>query len=89
MAKSDLATRPMFHFKETGVRTHVLTCFIALIMAKAIEQRTGLPLRAVVDELWKVPDARLYHSPTRKRITIRSNIPVHAAKILRKLQVPY
>lgn len=89
MAKSDLATRPVFHFKESAVRTHVLTCFIALIMARAMEQRTRMSLRVVVDELWKVTDATLYHPSTQKRITIRSNIPDLATKILRKLKVPY
>jgi transposase len=89
MAKSDLATRPIFHFKETAIRVHLLICFIALIMARMIEQRTATSLRTTVDALWKVTDATLYHPLTQKRTTIRANIPDRTAQILRKLKTPY
>lgn len=89
MTKSDLAARPIFHFTEEPIRIHLLICFIALIVARAAELRTGLSIRAVVDALWKVTDATLYHPMTQKRITIRSNIPEQTQKILRKLNVPY
>lgn len=89
MAKSDLATRPIFHFKETAIRTHLLICFMALVLARMIEQRTGMSIRAVVDALWKVTDATLYHPQTQKRITIRANIPDQTVQILRKLEMPY
>ena len=89
MAKSDLAARPIFHFKEVAIRVHLLVCFIALVMARSIELKTGLSIRAVVDALWKVTDATLYHPTTQKRITIRSNIPDKTEQILRKLKTPY
>ena len=89
MAKSDLAARPIFHFKEVAIRVHLLVCFIALVMARSIELKTGLSIRAVVDALWKVTDATLYHPTTQKRITIRSNIPDQTEQILRKLKTPY
>jgi len=84
MAKSDLGARPIFHGAETAIRTHLLICFVALIMARAIETRTALSLRNVVDALWSVTDAILYHPQTKERITIRSHIPSETQKILRK-----
>jgi transposase len=89
MAKSDLATRPIFHFEQTAIRTHLLICFIALIIARTIEKRTGGSIRAAIDELWKVTDATLYHPASSRRITLRSTIPDQTAKILRKLNMPY
>lgn len=89
MAKSDLATRPIFHFNEVPIRVHLSICFMALVMARMIEQRTGMSIRAAVDEIWKVTDAALYHPLTQKRITIRANIPAQTVQILRKLGMPY
>lgn len=89
MTKSDLAARPIFHFTEDPIRIHLLICFMALIVARAAELRTGLSIRAVVDALWTVTDATLYHPMTKKRLTIRSNIPIQTQTILRKLKVPY
>jgi transposase len=89
MAKSDLGARPVFHRMETAVRTHLLICFVALMMAKAMELRTKRSLRNCIDALWKVTDATLYHPETQKRTTIRSNIPLETRQILRKLKVPY
>ena len=89
MTKSDLAARPIFHFTEDPIRIHLLICFMALILARAAELRTGLSIRAVVDALWTVTDATLYHPMTNKRVTIRSNIPIQTRTILRKLKVPY
>jgi len=84
MAKSDLAARPIFHRAETAVRTHLVICFVALIMARVIGTRTSLSLRNVIDLLWTVTDATLYHPQTKERITIRSHIPLDAQQILRK-----
>ena len=89
MAKSDLATRPIFHRNETAIRTHLLICFVALVMARTIETRTGLSLRGFIDSLWKVTDATLYHPPTKQRLIIRAPVPDEAQKILRKFKVPY
>jgi len=84
MTKSDLAARPIFHRAETAVRTHLLICFVALVMARVIETRTSLSLRKFIDLLWPVTDATLYHPKTKERITIRSNIPLDTHQILRK-----
>jgi len=89
MAKSDLATRPIFHFDQTAIRVHLLICFIALAMGRAIELRTGRSLRQTVDALWAVTDARLHHHLTGKTAFIRSPMPDTTRKILAALGLSY
>jgi Transposase DDE domain len=89
MAKSDLATRPIFHFQQTAIRVHLLICFIALTVGRAIELRTGRSIRHVVDALWAVTDARLHHPATGQGAVIRSPIPGQAREILAALGLSY
>ena len=37
VAKSDLETRPIFHFKEDPIKLHLLMCFLELVISKHIE----------------------------------------------------
>lgn len=37
-AKSDLGLRPLFHHKEDRVQAHILVCFLALALWRALEQ---------------------------------------------------
>ena len=37
-AKSDLGLRPLFHQKQTRVQAHILVCFLALALWRALEQ---------------------------------------------------
>jgi transposase len=45
-----LQTRPIFHYKEQPIKLHILICFIALVVSKHIELRTGISIRKFVDE---------------------------------------
>ena len=44
MSKTDLETRPIFHHKEDTIRSHVLICFVALIIEKYLELSTNRSL---------------------------------------------
>ena len=72
MAKSDLATRPVFHHKEDAVRAHMVVCFVSLIIGKYIEIKTKTSLRQVVDELWSVTDAQIVDKITGEKFSMRS-----------------
>lgn len=89
MAKSDLASRPVFHFDQTAIRVHLLICFIALAMARALELNTSASLRHNIDAIWKVTDAQLCNRITGQRHVLRSPIPDHAHKIMASLGVSY
>ena len=42
ISKNDLETRPVFHFKEQPIKLHLLICFMALVISKHIELKTGV-----------------------------------------------
>jgi transposase len=42
ISKSDLQTRPIFHFKEEPIKLHILICFAALVLSKHIELSTNM-----------------------------------------------
>jgi transposase len=59
VAKADLETRPIFHFKEEPIKLHLLICFLALVISKHIEIKTGISIRRFNTEAKKVADARM------------------------------
>lgn len=59
MSKSDLNARPIFHHSHDAIKAHALICFMALMIGKFIEIRTGYSLRRVRDLLWQVQEVHL------------------------------
>jgi transposase len=59
ISKNDLQTRPIFHFKEQPIKLHILICFMALVVSKHIELKTGVPIRKFIDESKKVVDGEI------------------------------
>jgi len=40
--KSTLCLRPVYHFKDDRIRSHVLICWLALLLVRIAEVETGL-----------------------------------------------
>ena len=59
MSKSDLQARPIFHRTQEAIRAHMLICFMALMIGKYLEIKTGLSLRKIREELWLVHEAHI------------------------------
>ena len=59
MSKSDLQARPIFHRTQEAIRAHMLICFMALMIGKYLEIKTGLSLRKIREELWQVHEAHI------------------------------
>jgi len=74
MSKTDLQTRPIFHYTHDAIKAHVLLCFMALILGKFLEIKTGLSLRRIRDILWNVHEAHIEDTLTGKQITLQSNL---------------
>lgn len=74
MSKTDLKTRPIFHYMHEAIKAHVLLCFMGLMMGKFLEIKTGLSLRRVRDILWNVQEAHIQDTLTGKCITLQTNI---------------
>lgn len=52
--KSNLLLRPVFHRLEHRIRAHVLICWLALLLTRVAERRTGLTWRRIATELGRV-----------------------------------
>lgn len=89
VSKSDLKTRPIFHFKEGPIKLHMLICFMALAVSKYIELKTASSLRVFLTEAKKITDARLINSITGKNFRIRAKLSPQVIQILKKLNLPH
>jgi transposase len=74
LSKTDLKTRPIFHYTHEAIKAHSLLCFMALMMGKFLEIKTGLSLQRVRDILWNVHEAHLEDKLTGHRITLQTNL---------------
>lgn len=74
MSKTDLKTRPIFHYTHDAIKAHVLLCFIALTAGKFLEIKTGLSLRKIRDILWNIHEVHIEDTLTGKKITLQSNL---------------
>ena len=74
MSKSDLQTRPIFHRTEDAIRSHVLVCFMALMMGKYLEIKTGASIKQIRKQLWKVHEAHLLNEVTGKTHTVQMDV---------------
>lgn len=87
IAKSDLQTRPIFHYKEEPIKLHLLICFMALVVSKHIELQAGMSIRKFIHECKKITDARLKNKLTGKELRIRANHTPETTEILRKFNL--
>jgi transposase len=87
ISKSDLQTRPIFHYKEEPIRLHLLICFMALVITKHIELQTNISIRNFIHECKKITDARLKNQITGMEIRIRANLTNNTVEILRQLNL--
>jgi transposase len=56
--KGTLALRPVFHRKDERIRAHVLICFLALVIIRVAETRTGDTRRTTRAELGTIRQGR-------------------------------
>lgn len=89
ISKNDLQTRPIFHYKEEPVRMHILICFMALVVAKHIELKTGDSIRKFITECKKVSEGRMLNHITNKEIRFKGQITPRTAEYLSKLSAPH
>lgn len=84
ISKSDLQTRPIFHYKEEPIKLHLLICFMALVISKYIELQTNVSIRNFIHECKKITDARLKNKITGKELSIRAAVSPKTIEILAK-----
>lgn len=89
MSKTDLKTRPIFHHAHEAIKAHVLLCFMALMMGKFLEIKTGLSLQRIRDILWNVHEAHIEDTLTGKCITLQTNLAEYQESGLSNVLKPH
>ncbi len=87
ISKSDLRTRPIFHYKEEPIKLHIMICFMALVVSKHIELRTGGSIRSFIHECKKITDARLKNKITGEEFKMRAQKNPTIIALLEKLEL--
>lgn len=89
MSKTDLRTRPIFHYTHDAIKAHVLIYFIGLMMGKFLEIKTSLSLKRVRDILWNVHEAHIKDELTGKSITLQTNLAEFKESKLAEILKPH
>ena len=89
ISKNDLQTRPIFHFKEQPIKLHILICFMALVVSKHIELRTGVSIRKFIDESRKVVDGEILNHITNRIVTVKAQPTQKMNELIVKLNAPH
>jgi transposase len=87
MSKNDLRTRPIFHHTHDAIKAHVLICFIALMLGKYIEIKTGYSLRRVRDLIWQVQEAHLRDPQSGRERVVLTPLSEELTQILNFLNI--
>jgi hypothetical protein len=72
MSKFDLEARPIYHQKEDAIRSHVLICFVALMIERFLELNTKLSLRDIRFLVWNITETHIQDQLTKEVFTFRS-----------------
>ena len=59
--KSTLYLRPVFHRLDDRIRAHVLLCWLALLLIRVAERRTGTTWRTIRNELGRIHQVTAQH----------------------------
>jgi transposase len=89
MSKTDLKTRPIFHHMHEAIKAHILICFMALMMGKFLEIKTGLSLRKIRDIIWNVHEAHIEDELTGEKFILRTNLNDYRKSGLNEVLKPH
>lgn len=89
ISKHDLLIRPIYHFKEEPIKLHLLICFMALVVSKHLELKTGVSIKRFVAESKKITDGRLLNHITNKEIIVKAKPTNKMVEILKELNAPH
>lgn len=89
MSKTDLKTRPIFHYMHDAIKAHVLLCFMALMMGKFLEAKTGLSLQRIRDILWDVHEAHVEDALSSEKIILQTNLAAYHASGIHAVLKPH
>lgn len=86
IAKSDLAMRPIYHFKKPTIEAHILICFMALAICKYMELKTGKSTKKIIKLLKSVTEARVLNKLTGEIIVMPQDLPEETEQLWKTFQ---
>jgi len=89
MAKSDLRTRPVYHFKNKAIRSHILICFMALAVGTYIELLAKISLQKMLKLAKEAVEVKIKDNITGDLITIQPELSTELQELLKKLRFTY
>jgi len=89
MAKSDLQTRPIYHFKNNAIRSHILICFMALAVGTYMELSAKISLQKILKLTKEAVEVKIKDIITGDLITIQPELSTELQELLKKLHFTY
>jgi len=83
--KSTLALRPVYHSKDDRIRSHVMLCWLALLLIRVAEYKTGLTWRTIHLEMERLHIGEFIHKDA--RILQYTELSPKQRKIFNKLKI--
>ena len=84
--KGTLLLRPVFHRKDDRIRAHVLICFLALVIVRLAETRSGATWRTIRAELGQIRHGHFHSSEG--DFTQTSELTAHQRDLHAQLGIP-
>lgn len=89
MAKSDLQTRPIYHFKNKAIHAHILICFMALAVGTHMELSTKRSLQKIIKSMKEAVEVKIKDKITGEIVTIQPELSTELQDLLTKLTITY
>jgi transposase len=99
ISKHDLRMRPIFHWTQKRIKSHIAICFMALVTIRVLEYKVKLQYKKLSPEviryeLQKLQVSILHDQSTKKQYALPSQASQHAKKITQLLgykwnDIPY
>jgi len=87
IAKSDLEARPMFHHQRVTIEAHMIIVFVSLCIVKSIELISGISIKRVKDQIWKILDVTMEDTLTKQKFVKRMDTSTNEiAKLVENLK---
>ena len=84
--KSTLSLRPVYHTKDDRIRSHVMLCWLALLLVRVTELETGMTWPKVRSEMERFHLGKILHKDS--RILQYTELTNTQRKLLKKLKIP-
>lgn len=89
MAKSDLATRPIFHRRSESIKAHILMCFMALCVGRKLELESGRSIKQIVTLLGDVVDTKIRVEKTGEIIEAPGELSKEVKELISSLDLSH